>query len=678
MYSDPHLDAPPPPSQFRRPWSPDVFDPNPTAGPSSSRSPVDAGGYDSAYPTELYAMPAHHHRQSHRLGGSPDRRQQQRREPSDVSVEALDLADYARTLRSRQAEDPYPPFLPSLSQEHEQDAIQEQARHAVSLSSFPAFPRPSATNSRDTHSHSRSNVHMHPPSVVSRGPTLSSNATQHTHTTLSSTSHAPRRATHRPFSLPSSSARSAQSHAGSSRRHMYIADGAPPARPMEEEEEIDISRFPRWSRNWYTNTKTTTKYNHTVDDDDDGMYTSIPGSHLPSPPNQQRKSHFDPGYVHDPYSSDFGPPPPLSSMHHGQTTRNSSRDLLPWSTDPPEYGHGYNQPPLDPLQKAERMRMLEREFGADPNNSNNNDDDTAAARKLKDAERRGLLLDAQGRPVVGTADLRGRLVTVGPRRRVAARALQVLLAAGAGVPVLYAAVAIKQPEGAGSPPPQGKPPVLVLYVLAVATLRKAELGVAGAGAGMPGGMMVLPMLGGGGAGKKKAGKKGGKKGAKGGRGAEGDVQVNLIVDPKMFRPSNPSSSSSASEDEDEGYSQDDEGAMPGQFAKHEKKRKRRRQRQRRRRGLVEGLAMEARWRMARAWAKKLALLDAVGVLLWGAEFVFIMTGKRCPSGGFAGWCNAYNVSSASACLLCVAFGVSLFFDVQDLHASKQSPRTRNL
>ena len=39
-------------------------------------------------------------------------------------------------------------------------------------------------------------------------------------------------------------------------------------------------------------------------------------------------------------------------------------------------------------------------------------------------------------------------------------------------------------------------------------------------------------------------------------------------------------------------------------------------------------------------------------------------------------CNAYNISSAAACLLCVTFGVSIFFDVQDLHSSKQSPRTR--
>jgi hypothetical protein len=39
-------------------------------------------------------------------------------------------------------------------------------------------------------------------------------------------------------------------------------------------------------------------------------------------------------------------------------------------------------------------------------------------------------------------------------------------------------------------------------------------------------------------------------------------------------------------------------------------------------------------------------------------------------------CNAYNVSSAAACLLSIAFGVSTFFDVKDLYASKLSPRTR--
>lgn len=43
------------------------------------------------------------------------------------------------------------------------------------------------------------------------------------------------------------------------------------------------------------------------------------------------------------------------------------------------------------------------------------------------------------------------------------------------------------------------------------------------------------------------------------------------------------------------------------------------------------------------------------------------------------WCNrcdAYNLATAASCLLCVAFGFSVFFDIKDLHASNMSPRTR--
>ena len=106
---------------------------------------------------------------------------------------------------------------------------------------------------------------------------------------------------------------------------------------------------------------------------------------------------------------------------------------------------------------------------------------------------------------------------------------------------------------------------------------------------------------------------------------------------------------------------------------------------------------------ARGWAKKLAVVDVAGVVLWGGAFVFILLGKRFPGGAFSGWyvffylfltsliagvcdadgfpsftyrCNAYNVSSAAARLLCVALGVSVLVDAKDLHASKVSPRTR--
>ena len=197
--------------------------------------------------------------------------------------------------------------------------------------------------------------------------------------------------------------------------------------------------------------------------------------------------------------------------------------------------------------------------------------------------------------------------------------------------------------------------------------------------------------------ERRGGGKRGKKGGKGKGGGGGDVQVNLIVDPHAFNfdPDH--------DDEDNiGESgDDDDGGMPGGFSPP-KPRSKGRGRQRRR-GILAGLAMEESWRHARGWAKKLAIVDVAGVVVWGGLFVFLLLGNRCPSGAFSGWyvffllfslflslvecvalilplagyrCNAYNVFSAAACLLCIAFGVSVFFDVKDLHTSKVSPRTK--
>ena len=48
-------------------------------------------------------------------------------------------------------------------------------------------------------------------------------------------------------------------------------------------------------------------------------------------------------------------------------------------------------------------------------------------------------LDENGKPLVGTVDDRGYLVTQGPKKRLLVRLLQVVLAAGAAVPGIYAA-----------------------------------------------------------------------------------------------------------------------------------------------------------------------------------------------------------------------------------------------
>jgi len=175
---------------------------------------------------------------------------------------------------------------------------------------------------------------------------------------------------------------------------------------------------------------------------------------------------------------------------------------------------------------------------------------------------------------------------------------------------------------------------------------------------MPG-MTVLPIQQG--IDKRKKGKAG-KKGKGGPRG--GDIQVNLIVDPGMLQ---------GQQDRRDEYDQgeyDEYSSMPGIYSPSPQRRPRPR------RSVFAGLAMEKQWRVARGFLKKLMIFDIACVALWGAEFVLILIGQRCPSGGFEGWCNAYNVASAGACLLFVAFGVSVFFDIKDLHTSKASPRTR--
>lgn len=144
------------------------------------------------------------------------------------------------------------------------------------------------------------------------------------------------------------------------------------------------------------------------------IYTPLPTSHFDS---MKQQSPFDPGYVHkerfsgsDPYSY-----APTSSLGH-----DSTRDLLPWSNDVLDYG-----PPVDPSLKEERMRMLEREFGPKAKGKAREDDK---------------FIDENGKPLVGTVDEKGNLVTQGPKKRIAIRAFQILMALAASIPAIYAAL----------------------------------------------------------------------------------------------------------------------------------------------------------------------------------------------------------------------------------------------
>ena len=128
---------------------------------------------------------------------------------------------------------------------------------------------------------------------------------------------------------------------------------------------------------------------------------------------------FDPGYVQNPSDAfdpyDLRPPPFASSAGH------TSRETLPWKNDLSD-----SRPILDPMTKEERMRMLQKEFGTKENAKGK-------------GEARGLV-DEEGKPLIGTVDEQGQLVTVGPRRRMALKVLQVLLAAAACIPAIYAAL----------------------------------------------------------------------------------------------------------------------------------------------------------------------------------------------------------------------------------------------
>lgn len=137
-------------------------------------------------------------------------------------------------------------------------------------------------------------------------------------------------------------------------------------------------------------------------------------------------------------------------------------------------------------------------------------------------------------------------------------------------------------------------------------------------------MMVFPVSGAHGDKKKKK-----KKGEIGKDGGEG-VQVNLIVDPGML------GNDSHGGDEDEDMSET-ESSVPGTYSGPGRSRNRRKGQRQRRRSVFDGLALEAQWKHARKMLRWGMLIDVVMLIVWGAEFVYILIGQRCPPGSFNGW-----------------------------------------
>jgi hypothetical protein len=520
MYSPSEV-SPPPSLSRPRPWSPDPTDPLPPLRSFAVRT-SDRTSATSPYPGH---------------------------DASEPSIDALDLADYARTLNR------YPfPSDPAYD-----DYLLPPPPRSVSVASHAS---------------------LHPPSLVSSRGT----PTSQSHNTPSL-----RYTTHSAFlpSVPISSL---------TQPSVYIPPNNPLYSPYISHppldttsfqggvpnSEIDISQFPAWSRGWYMK--------------DGGIPKTGPQSEV------SHALFFDPSYR----------PTGLAGNYdlYAATNSTSPRDFVPWSsTDTPNYDLS-----MDPELKEERIRMLEHEF------------------------RSGTVVPTT--EPLGSVDEKGRLVTDGPKKRVAVRVVETLLALGIAVSVVYAALVrcylpsrsalisvlqwIKTPQ---PPPPQSKPHTFVLYALSVLTSlfllyrflfrpcccgrRRKKRTPTGFG---PGGLAVLPIQG---LPSEKAKKKKGKKGKQG----QGDVQVNLIVDPTIFGSLRPDDEENGTLDElSSSFSQSGVSGRP------------------KRRSIFQGLAIEEEWRAARKELKQMLFLDTVCFFLWSAEFIWILMRERCPPGSFNGWC----------------------------------------
>ncbi|CAE6468768.1 hypothetical protein ACGC1H_004196 [Rhizoctonia solani] len=231
----------------------------------------------------------------------------------------------------------------------------------------------------------------------------------------------------------------------------------------------------------------------------------------------------------------------------------------------------------------------------------------------------------------------GKLISNGPRIRIAVRALEVLCAIGAVVACIYA-FAVPKPNPAA--PPASRPAVYLIVVFGFVTIFVFAYiyivrGLFGVGRNKDdpyAHAMVLPIS------RHRLG--GSNKSAK----SQSNVQVNLIADP---------SASEQGGNLTPGVPWSEQKTSGGVFTSYEREKARL-------------AARKGLW-----WALG---LDVVGALAWGAGFVLAMVGPRCPVGGYSGWCNAFNGAVACSCIGCVLFIVSGVLVGRDLVASRRSDR----
>lgn len=273
--------------------------------------------------------------------------QHQRHDLSDPSIDAFDLADYARTLNRNPYDQPYP------------------------YDDYLSSPPPTRTFSLATRTSSQ------PPSLVSSRGT----PTSHPHSTPSHRDIDHRLST--PIQSPALTSVYLRGDVPYSHERLSPFN-AGSSHDVTLPSEIDITHFPSWSHGWYAKEK---------------KWSPIGQLHEPS-----RASFFDPAY---PTVGKTG----NNYDAYAAASNLSSRDFVPWSdSDTPDYDS-----PMNPELKQERVRMLEHEFGS------------TAPGPVKQEP-------------IGSVNEKGRLITDGPRKRTAIRAIEVFLALGIAATLIYAAL----------------------------------------------------------------------------------------------------------------------------------------------------------------------------------------------------------------------------------------------
>ncbi|KAG8696006.1 hypothetical protein FRC08_007419 [Ceratobasidium sp. 394] len=406
-----------------------------------------------------------------------------------------------------------------------------------------------------------------------------------------------------------------------------------------------------------------TQYNYSQPQTLRGQSQSPPRDFIDSGPfsySGVREVSPPPVRVHPPQSR---PTPGARAQQPRRESPASPRGHLPWATESEhEHEHDLGEPdpvfPPSPTSPRRTDSATAFPFNVQQSAAMESNTHTATSETLHPPEPKSHFssdLEASeddkdwgvregNRP--GDIGPDGKLISNGPRLRIAVRMLEACAATGAIAACIYA-FAVPKPNPAA--PPASKPAVYVITALGFLTLLamgyiyiiRGCCGVGRKDDDNGSHAMVLPIS------HHRAGGRG-RKGRKQRKGQD-SVQVNLIVNPSMFSSGQRESKLAPGVP----WTEQQAANSSGVFTSFE--------RERARLSARKGL-----W-----WALG---LDVLGAVVWGVAFVLAMIGPRCPAGGYSGWCDAYNGGVACACIGSALFVTSGVLVGRDLMASRKSDR----